>query len=742
MKKIITCMIWGLLSLIACTEYDEVAMWNKNEDMGSRLATLEELCNQMNTNITSLQLIVEALQDNDYVTGVVPIVENGDTVGYTITFVKSGSITIYHGADGQPGKPGTTPMIGVKQDFDGIYYWTLDGEWLTDDHGERVIAQGITGKSAYELAVEKGYQGTLEAWLASLNGNNGNNGKSAYELAVENGYQGTLEEWLASLKGNTGQNGKSAYDLAVENGYRGTLAEWLASLNGDNGNDGKSAYELAVENGYQGTEEEWLTSLKGNTGSKGDDGVTPKLEIRDDGYWYISYDGEQTWTKLGQATGDPGLDGDSMFSDIDNSDPDYFILTLAENGQQIKLPYYKDKFDLLFISGTNRVKEITVYCGAGTTTEVNYEVTNPLNAQITIECISHSGYKTVIDNTGNKIYISAPDDPTAISSPESEVLVFASDDERTIMRKLVVKQVKYITYTAIRQLDWNQSNGNPRFGGEDYEFIEEQSSYNSTTKEGRWAYTGIVTWVEPSAFNMEANLRGLRLPEGIETIGSNAFNNSALETIQLPESLVTISQFAFSKTNLVEITIPANVRRLESSAFAGKSGGGSLLEKVIFTGDKIKTIENNTFADCNSLKEVILPEGLKELKYNVFLRCSALEEITLPDAVTVIEKQVFSQCSALKNVTLGTQLETIGTDAFAKCFALETVLCPDKTPATLGKGAFPVTDGFGSYTADYKIYVPDEQLETYRQAWSDYWAAPNNFQITKVIYGMSSIPTK
>lgn len=737
MRKIITCMILGLLSFVSCTEYDEVAMWNKSEDMDSRLAALEELCSQMNTNITSLQLIVEALQDNDYVTGVVPVVENGETIGYTITFVKSGSVTIYHGADGQHG---TTPMIGIKQDSDGIYYWTLDGVWLTDDNGGRVMAQGMAGKSAYELAVDKGYRGTLEEWLASLNGNNGANGKSAYELAVENGYQGTLEEWLASLNGNTGNNGKSAYELAVENGYRGTLAEWLASLNGDNGDNGKSAYELAVENGYRGTEEEWLTSLKGNTGDKGDDGVTPKLEIRDDGYWYISYDGGQTWTKLGQATGDSGLNGDSMFSDIDNSDPDYLVLTLAEGGEQIRLPYYKDKFDLWFVSGTNRMKEMTVCCGAHTAVEVSYELTNPLGAQIAIECISHSGYKITVDKTDRKICISAPDDPAAVSDPESEVLVFASDEERTIMRKLVVKQVKYIEYKATRQLDWRTEYGDLRFWGEDYEFMEGQSSYDSATGEGKWAYTGILTWVEPSAFNSEADIRGIALPEGIETIGSNAFNNSALETVGLPESLITIDQFAFSKTNLVEITIPANVEHLESSAFAGKSGGGSLLEKVAFSGNKIETIENNTFADCNSLREVTLPEGLKEIKYNAFLRCSVLEEITVPDTVTAIEKQVFSQCSALKKVILGTQLETIGVNAFAKCFALEIVLCPDETPATLGNGAFPVTDPWGSYTANYRIYVPDEQLDAYKKAWPNYWAtSPAK---TQVIYGIKSMPAE
>ena len=79
MKKIVTLLIFGLMSLASCTEYDEVAMWNKNEDMGSRLAALERLCDRMNTNIASLQRIVEALQANDYVTGVAPVVENGET---------------------------------------------------------------------------------------------------------------------------------------------------------------------------------------------------------------------------------------------------------------------------------------------------------------------------------------------------------------------------------------------------------------------------------------------------------------------------------------------------------------------------------------------------------------------------------------------------------------------------------------------------------------------------------------
>lgn len=61
------------------------------------------------------------------------------------------------------------------------------------------------GKSAYEIAVEHGYEGTEEEWLQSLNGKDG---KSAYEIAVEKGYEGTEEEWLSEIKDYSKLNNK------------------------------------------------------------------------------------------------------------------------------------------------------------------------------------------------------------------------------------------------------------------------------------------------------------------------------------------------------------------------------------------------------------------------------------------------------------------------------------------------------------------------------------------------------
>ena len=646
-------MILGLLSLVSCTEYDEVAMWNKNEDMGSRLAALEELCSRLNTNIVSLQQIVEALKGNDYVTGVVPVVENGETVGYTMSFSKSGPVTIYHGKKGENGQNGTTPVIGVEQDTDGLYYWTLDGEWLTDDEGSKILAQGMAGKSAYELAVEKG--------------------------------------------------------------YRGTLDEWLASLNGSNGDDGKSAYELAVENGYQGTEEEWLASLKGSAGDQGDDGVTPKLEVRDDGYWYISYDNGQTWNKLGPATGDPGEDGDSMFSDIDVSDPDYLVLTLAETGASIKLPYYKDKFDLLFVSGSDRVKEMSVYCGPGATAEVEYELTNPLNVQVAIECISHSGYEVAVDKSAKKITVSAPDDPAAITDPESEILVFASDDERTVMRKLVVKQVKYIDYRATRQLDWEKSSVNPRFWGEDCKFLDEQSTYDSATGEGRWAYTGTVIYITDAAFSGEAGLQEIVIPASVVEVGRNLWNETG--------------------------------------------GGGAFqnctaLTSVVFEGDNLSKINLNTFNGCSALSSIELPESLEKIEYNAFDDCSALKSIVIPDKVTYIGEGAFNYCTGLQEAYIGDGVTEIAAKAFAECTALKTVVI-GKSIQRIGDQAFNTRSSWDQMTLEkitvlfddiasgsfpvlesgsrgvfpkpgcwdlvsYKIYVPKGTKAEYQKNWSDY----------------------
>ena len=137
MKKLLTLIAIALAVVVSsCSKFDDSAIWDKlNEqeqtlnDHEKRIAALEELCKQMNTNINALQTLVEALEKRDYITNVSPVREDGVVVGYTISFASSDTITIYNGKDGSDGTGGYTPQIGIKKDADGLYYWTLDGEW-------------------------------------------------------------------------------------------------------------------------------------------------------------------------------------------------------------------------------------------------------------------------------------------------------------------------------------------------------------------------------------------------------------------------------------------------------------------------------------------------------------------------------------------------------------------------------------------------------------------------------------
>lgn len=106
----------------------------------------------------------------------------------------------------------------------------------------------------------------------------GDPGKSAYEVAVDNGFEGTEEQWLTAL---TGPAGDSTYAIAVQQGFVGTKDQWLASLVGP---QGKSAYQVAVDAGFEGTISEWLLSLKGAKGDIGDTGRQgPKGDKGDQG---------------------------------------------------------------------------------------------------------------------------------------------------------------------------------------------------------------------------------------------------------------------------------------------------------------------------------------------------------------------------------------------------------------------------------------------------------------------------
>ena len=127
----------------------------------------------------------------------------------------------------QNGKDGFSPKVKAEQMESGVVITIVD-------------ADGKTSATLHNGA----------------NGEKGTDGKSAYQIAVEQGYQGSESDWLSSLKGDKGEKGNT--------GAKGNP--------GQDGAEGKSAYAIAVEHGYEDSEEKWLLSLKGEKGDTGERG--------------------------------------------------------------------------------------------------------------------------------------------------------------------------------------------------------------------------------------------------------------------------------------------------------------------------------------------------------------------------------------------------------------------------------------------------------------------------------------
>ena len=138
----------------------------------------------------------------------------------------------------------------------------FDGESCNVPPTPDLYAQLLAEMKKLLSEVQNGSNGT--------NGKDGENGLSAYELAVQEGFTGSLAEWLNSLKGADGKDGVDGKDGI--NGEDG--ADGRNGTDGKDGENGLSAYEIALKNGFVGTESEWLASLKGKDGA---DGTSPEV---------------------------------------------------------------------------------------------------------------------------------------------------------------------------------------------------------------------------------------------------------------------------------------------------------------------------------------------------------------------------------------------------------------------------------------------------------------------------------
>ena len=658
MKKLLAfAALFAVVALTSC-KYDDDDLWNSVHGLENRVAKLEELCKQMNTNISSLQTIVTALQNNVYVTGTTPLMKDGKEIGYTITFSKGNPITIYHGKDGQDGEDGITPTISVKKDTDGVYYWTLNGEFIMVDGG-KIQAEGKDGTNGTngttpQFKIENDYwfvsydNGANWTQLGKATGEDGVGSDSMFSdvdyetstdyviFTLSNGTQIKLPTWSAfealqrlCNETNTNLSALQTIVTALQNndyitsvdpltengkvvGYTIKFAKSnpIVIYNGKDGADGNTPV-IGVKKDTDGIyywtlDGEFIIvdgqkikaqGTDGNNGVDGSDGVTPKLEIRE-GYWWISYDNGTNWTQLGKATGEDGKDADSI------------KITQDENNVYFEL------------------------------------------ADGTVITISKTG-----------------------QSADPNIIQFEDASVKTI---------------CITNWDKNED------GALSY---EEAAAVTTIGTEFRGK--GIYAFNELQYFT------------GLTSIPSSAFSDcSELLSIKLPDNIISINDNAFVRCqSLREIHIPANIESIGYRAFRSCKK----LATVIFEkSSQLKTIgggyhsdiDYGAFSYCTALTSIEIPASVETIEASAFYTCSSLTTITFEKGsqLKTIGGGYYSSSSysnvyyygafcSLKNlVTVDmsacTQVETIDKYAFCNDPELRLFKIGTVTPPSCGDKAF------------------------------------------------------
>ena len=112
-----------------------------------------------------------------------------------------------------------------------------------------------------------------------------------------------------------------------------------------------------------------------------------------------------------------------------------------------------------------------------------------------------------------------------------------------------------------------------------------------------------------------------KVPEGVETIGNRAFNESKLEKIILPDTLRELEKYAFvGSKKLTDINLPCNLKALSDYVFKNTN------IKELTLPASLNDIDYDAFSDSN-LKTVFIPEKLIDIGPDAFDYCSNLKEI-------------------------------------------------------------------------------------------------------------------
>ncbi len=561
MKKLLSLVFCGLLLFGCSDKYDDSALRNDLNDLENRVAKLEELCKQMNTNISSLQKIVVALQDNLSISKVEQISD-----GYIIHFSDGSTATIKNGKNSED-----APIIGVKKDTDGIYYWTLDGEWLTDEKGNKVKAQGTDGKDG-------------------VDGEDGTNGKDGItpQLKIENG------RWMLSM-----DNGKTWTDIGQATGADGTDGE-----DGVDGKDGTNGIFKSVtednDNVYFTLEDDSVITIPKSDNSK----------------FAIAFD----TTDIAILNGG---ESKTISYTITDATKNTVVKAIAQDGWKVKVDATSTDKGTITITAPNPIveSEILVFANDGSYRTVMVSL-NCMQGQIniadnSINATSAGGTQEIKLTTNLDYTIEIPEDAQSWLSlaPETRALredtivfevtanegmqryttVALKDEQGKILQTIIFRQLGTCTEVHVE----TKGELENELAGYDYANIESLK------------ITGVLNDVDfLFIYRMMPNLKNLDIAEvNITALPIQAFYKSTnVENLILPNTLITIGEEMFKGCSSLATVTFEKGSQLKTIGGGGSSYYGAFGQlKNLMTVDmsactQVKTIGESAFDGDSELR--------------------------------------------------------------------------------------------------------------------------------------------
>ena len=568
----------------------------------------------------------------------------------------------------------------MKQHTDGIYYWTLDGDWLLDSNGNKIKSVATDGTDGED----------------GLDGAPGSDGKDGItpQLKIEDDY------WFVS------------YD----NGATWTKLNKATSEGGSGGTTGDSMFQS-------------VTQDANNVYFKLADGTTitiPKAaSVENIELTYIPRysDGKATVYYIEKA---------DSYVEIDFEVSPASAAADWKSIATVKAVYTETRADVEFVDMD--IVEWTTNTDNGT---ISIKASGENLSDAFFAGEQEASVRLVVkgDNI-NIISDYIPMVAKSIAQPNNEIWYTSIDGNIVMPNKADAFGAEIVSNT------YKDGKGVIVFDG-DIVTIGVEAFLDCANLEGIKIPNSVIE-IGGDTFRNCSNLKSITIPDSVTSIGSSAFNRcSGLTSIIIPKGLTRIDFATFSSCgNLTNVVIPEGVTEIGSVAFAGCISLTSITmpdSVVDVVGDafsdcnSLEAFYGELASDDNrcliidgvlvsfasaGLTSYSIPSEVSAIEDFVFAGCNNLTSITIPNSVTEIGNSVFRYCSGLTSITIPSSVKKIGDQALYECTNLKSVYCKPTTPPALSL----TSEAFGGEATDRKIYVPYKSFDAYKTAdgWKEY----------------------